>query len=101
DGGNLELFVGLGSGPGLQVKNAFFTTNHDVGIEDYCHWSAGGLRILRARCRSRRHAFASSGNKAVSANTSAKSRPRQTFSFSGLRRAKGEPFLTNTKVTFW
>jgi hypothetical protein len=62
--------------------------------------SAGGLRVLRAARRSRRHALTSSFDNLASTSTWARSRPTQTFSLSGTKRANGDPFLRSTKVTF-
>src|SRR5579864_1908790 len=100
DGRNFELVVGMGSDPLLQVEGAFLAPNDDVGVENYRHLSVGALSLLRAVCRSRRHALASFSGRAVLARLSAKSRPAQTFSLSGVRRANGSPFFKSTKVTF-
>jgi len=86
--------------PGCEVEDAPFPADDDVGIENYLHLSPGSLAALRAVWRSRRQALASSGDNLVSASTAARSRPEQTFSLSGTKRANGAPFLRSTKVTF-
>src|SRR5271157_458951 len=100
DGGNLKLLTRTGRHPLLEVEGALLTLNDDVRIQNYRHLSAGSLRVLRAACKSRCHALASFSGKSVSARASAKSRPTQTFSSPGVRRATGSPFLRSTNVTF-
>src|SRR5713226_8362291 len=80
---NLKFFIGTGSHPLLQVESALLPANDDVGVENYRHLSAGALSLLRAVCRSRRHALASLSGRSVLARASAKSRPAHSFSFSG------------------
>src|SRR5271166_4313611 len=100
DCGNLELLIWLRGHPSSEVEGFSFVPNNDVGIEDYRHRSTGGFNILRARCRSFRHAFAFSGDNSISRRASANSRPVQRFSSVGTSRATGEPFLSRTKVIF-
>jgi hypothetical protein len=100
DGRNCKPIVRPRRCPGCEVEDAPFPADDDVGIENYLHLSPGSLVVLRAFWRSRRQALASSGDNSVSANTAARSRPEQTFSLSGTKRANGAPFLRRTKVTF-
>ena len=49
--GNGRHFKGLvrpGGYPSAEIKGSFFATNDDIGIQNYCHLSAGDLRVLRA-----------------------------------------------------
>src|ERR1700730_2404006 len=100
DRSHFKSVVGTGSHPLLQVEVALLAPNDDVGVENYRHLSAGALSLLRAVCRSRRHALASLSGRAVLARASAKSRPAHSFSLSGVRRANGSPFFRSTNVTF-
>jgi hypothetical protein len=99
DGCDFKAIIGSRCGPGGEVKDAPFPANDDVGVENDHHLPAGSLTVLRAVRRSRRQVLASFGDNSVSASTLARSRPKQTFSLSGTKRAKGVPFLRRTKVT--
>jgi hypothetical protein len=99
DGRDFKAIIWSRCCPGCEVEDAPFPANDDIGVENYHHLSAGSLAALRAVRRSRRQALASSGDNSVSASTSARSRPKQTFSLSGTKRANGAPFLRRTKVT--
>src|ERR1700746_667899 len=101
DCGDLELLVGTGRHPFLEVERSPLAPNDDVGVKNYRHLSAGALRILRAARRSRCQALASLSGRSTLARASAKARPTQTFPLSGTRRANGSPFLNSTNVTFW
>src|SRR5664280_1099154 len=92
DGRNFKLIVGARRHPVLEVEGPFFAANNHVSVKDYRHLSPGVVRVLRAACKSRRHALASSSGSWAWPKTSAKSRPEQTFSSSGTSRATGEPF---------
>src|SRR5215470_3078375 len=97
---DLKLVSWSGCYPVLEVKTTPLASNDDVSVENYRHLSAGVLRTLRAASRSRYHAFASFSGKSTLARTSANSRPTQTLSLSGTRRAYGSPFFKSTNVTF-
>jgi len=100
DGCDFKAIIWSRCCPGGEVKDAPFPANDDVDVENDQHLSAGSLAALRAFRRSRRQALASSGDNSGSASSLARSRPKQTFSLSGTKRAKGAPFLRRTKVTF-
>src|ERR1017187_2813740 len=87
DGRNFKLIVGARRHPVLEVEGPFFAANNHVSVKDYRHLSPGAVRVLRAACKSRRHALASSSGSWAWPKTSAKSRPEQTFSSSGTSRA--------------
>src|ERR1700722_513581 len=97
---NLEQIIRPRRHPCGEIKKTLLPSDDDVGVENYRHLSAGGVRDLRAEWTSRRQALACSFDNAASDNTWASSRPMQTFSRSGTKRATGEPFLSSTKVTF-
>src|SRR5467141_871772 len=99
DCSNLKSIIRTGGHPTLQVKSTLLAPNDDVRVQDYRHLSAGALRLLRAAFSSRCHALASFSGKSGLARASAKSRPTQTFSLSGIRRATGSPFFRSTNVT--
>src|SRR5215510_10970935 len=84
---DFKLLSCSGCYPVLEVKRTPLASNDDVGVENYRHLSAGVLRVLRAALRSRCHAFASFSGKSTLARASANSRPTQTLSLSGTRRA--------------
>src|SRR5436190_15338611 len=96
NGCNFKLLLRLRGKPPLQIELAFFAADDEVRIDNYCHLSEGALRAFRAVWRSRRHALASSIVSSIPARASARSRPKQTFSVAGTRRATGEPFLSRT-----
>src|SRR5271154_5522320 len=98
---NLELVMGTGRNPPLQVESALLPANDHVRVKNYRHELAGALRTFRAAFRSRCHALVSLLFSLALARTSAKSRPTQTFSLSGTRRANGLPFFRSTNVTCW
>src|SRR5580765_5798092 len=56
---NLELVMGTGRNPPLQVEGAFLSPDYQVRVQNYRHELAGALRTLRAVLRSRCHARAS------------------------------------------
>ena len=99
DGCDFKAIIWSRCCPGGEVKDAPFPANDDVDVENDQHLSAGSLAALRAFRRSRRQALASSGDNSGSASSLARSRPKQTFSLSGTKRANGAPFLRRTKVT--
>src|SRR5260370_33053799 len=100
DGGDFNLIVRAIPHPVLEVESALLAPNDDIRVENYRHRSTGALRALRAACKSRCQALASSSGNSVLARASANSRPTQTFSSSGTKRANGEPFLSRTNVIF-
>ena len=55
-----ELFVWQGVHPGIEVKSPPFGLNDDVGIDQDCHLSTGGINILRASSSSWSQSVASS-----------------------------------------
>src|SRR5215469_10570575 len=100
DSRNFELILRARLYPLSEVESSFLASNDYVGVENDYHRSAGVLRILRAACNSRCQALASSSGNSVFLRASASSRPTQTFSSSGTKRAKGEPFFSKTNVIF-
>jgi hypothetical protein len=101
DRGNLKLYTRLRGQPASEVEGRSFALNDDIRIKDYRHRFTGGFRIVLARRKSFRQAFAFSGDSSNSPTASANSRPVHVLSPSGTRRATGKPFLSRTYVTFW
>ena len=48
NGRDFELVAGPGSDPAREIERPFLAPDDDIRIEDYCHLSAGVLRVLRA-----------------------------------------------------
>src|SRR5690242_13369678 len=100
DCGNFKLLIRERSYPLAEVDRPSLTSDNDVCAQNYRHLLAGALSVLRPLRSSRSHAFASFARSSVFARTSARSRPKHTFSSSGTSRANGSPFFSNTNVTF-
>jgi hypothetical protein len=98
---DLKLLGVIVAKPAMEVKVSSFAANNQVRVQSYRHLFFGVFSALRAACRSRTQAWVSAAGNSTLAIALAKSRPVQTFSPSGMSRAKDDPFLSKTKVTFW
>src|ERR1700677_570361 len=86
----VELFVRLRVQPGIQIEEAPFCLNYDIGINQDCHLSTCGGRVFRAFSMSWRKAVASSSPRwtsfSPSRSAAAISRPVLGFLVSGIDR---------------